>query len=154
MNQQPIAELARAIITQIAPRELPLFGPVSRAWFADPKPTRLRAGGDKALGYGLTDTIPLITPFVLVAVTQVASYLSDVLSRALADTAKDAISERVARLFRRDSASPTSLSQAQLSDIRKTVMEVAHAAGVSDQQSSLVADALVGHLAGTSPAAL
>ena len=61
MNQQPVAELARAIITQIAPRELPVFGPVSRAWFADPKPTRLRTGGDKALGYGLTDTIPLIT---------------------------------------------------------------------------------------------
>ena len=61
MDQQPVAELARAIITQIAPRELPVFGPVSRAWFADPKPTRLRTGGDKALGYGLTDTIPLIT---------------------------------------------------------------------------------------------
>jgi hypothetical protein len=151
MNQQPIAELSRVIISQVAPRELPVFGPVSRAWFANPQPTRLRTGGDEALGYGLTDAVPVLTPFVLAAVTQVASYLFDRLGTALIDTAKDAISDRVARIFRRDSAVPA-LSQAQLSEIRKTVMTVAQAAGVPVQQSSLVADALIGHLVGTSPA--
>lgn len=152
MNEQPVAELARAIVSQVAPHELPLFGPVSRAWFADPKPTRLRTSGDKALAYGLMEAIPVLTPFVLAAVSQVANYLLASLSNAAVDTAKDAISERVARLFRRDSA-PLPLSQEQLSDIRKTVMRVAQAAGVPDQQSTLVTDALIGHLTGASSAA-
>jgi hypothetical protein len=150
-QQQSVAELSRLIISQIAPRELPIFGPVSRAWFANPKSTRLRANGDEALGFGLADAVPLLTPFVLAVVTKVASDLVDSLSSALVDTAKGAISEQVAHIFRRDSTLPA-LSQAQLSEIRKTALTVAQAAGVPNQQSSLVADAIIGHLAGTSQA--
>ena len=37
MDAQPVTELARAVVAQVAPGELPLFGAMSRAYAADPK---------------------------------------------------------------------------------------------------------------------
>jgi hypothetical protein len=146
MDAQPATELARAILAQVAPGELPLFGPISRAYAADPGRARMRRGGDETLGFGLAEAAPLLTPVVLAVAEQVVRYLADDLSKSLTHTAGDFIAQRIARLFRHE-AGTQPLTPAQLSHVRTIAVEVARDADVPEAQSSLLADALIGQLA-------
>jgi hypothetical protein len=151
MDAQPVTELARAVVAQVAPGELPLFGAMSRAYAADPSRARPRRGGDEALGFGLAEAASLLTPAALAAAGQVARYLADDLGKALANTAGEAIGKRIARLFRREPGAP-SLTQAQISRVRAIALEVARAENLTEPRASLLADALVGHLVSAAPA--
>ena len=101
-SQQLEAELGRVLVAELAPGELPLFGAMSRAFFADPKRTRpTRSGGDDVLGFGAAEAAGLLTPVVLSAACQVALYLTEELWKAVTKKAADIVAEEVKRLFRR-----------------------------------------------------
>jgi hypothetical protein len=72
-----VAEVARALIVAVAPQELPLFHSVSEAFFKDPARVRPRGrGNDDVLGFGTVEAT-LLTPIVLTMVTHVGMYLAE-----------------------------------------------------------------------------
>lgn len=149
-NQELEAEFGRVLVAQLAPEELPLFGAMSRAFFADPKRALAAGGGgDEVLGFGLSVAAGLLTPAVLAAACHVALYLTEEVGKAFAKAGVDFVVEEVKRLFRRE---PTTakLNDAQLAEIRSIVLEIARQFKLSNAKASLLADALVGHFVSTS----
>jgi hypothetical protein len=95
---QPQTELARSVVSEIAPSELPLFEIMSRSFAANPRRVRIRRGGDEELGFGIAESAMLVTPVALAAIREIALFL--------AHAAADAVAARITRLFRRDSGTP------------------------------------------------
>lgn len=146
MDMQPLTELARTVVAQVAPSELPLFKAMIKAHADGPGRVRSGPGRDEVLGFGLTEFAPLLTPVVLATVHQVADYLAEDLEKAMAHSTAEAVAKRVAKLFRREPDTPP-LTQAQLSRIRTIAAEVVRIAAVPEAQASLLVEALVAHLA-------
>ena len=149
-SQRLEAELGRVLVAQLAPEELPLFGAISRAFFADPqraKPTR--GGGDELLGFGIAEAAGLMTPAVLAAACHVALYLTEELGKAFAKAGVDSALEQVKRLFRRE---PTAvkLDEAQLAQIRTMALDTTRQLKLSNAKALLLADTLVSHFASRS----
>src|SRR5262245_23673572 len=69
------AELARDMLTELAPHELPLFQPISQAYFADPQRAGAGSGKDEMLGFGVAGAEALVTPALLAIVSQVVAFL-------------------------------------------------------------------------------
>src|SRR5712692_7032338 len=65
-EQQAIADLARQIVADVAPREIALFKPLSQAYFKDPQKTLKGGGGaDRMLGFGgMSSAGTLLTPMI------------------------------------------------------------------------------------------
>jgi hypothetical protein len=144
-NQELEAEFGRVLVAQLAPEELPLFGAMSRAFFADPKRARAPGGGgDEILSFGLSEAAGLLTPAVLAAACHIALYLTEEVGKAFAKAGADFVIEEVKRLFRRE---PTTakLNDAQLAEIRKIVLDLTPKFKLSNAKASLLADALVAH---------
>jgi hypothetical protein len=70
-EQQAIADLAKQIVADVAPREMALFRPLSQAYFKDPQKTlKGGGGGDRMLGFGGTSAAgTLMTPMILQSTT-------------------------------------------------------------------------------------
>lgn len=69
MDEQLVREIARSVVAQVAPEEMPIFTALSRAYFADPE--RSLSGddsGDGLLGFGVDEVVAVVTPAVLEAV--------------------------------------------------------------------------------------
>jgi hypothetical protein len=146
------AELGRVLVARLAPGELPLFGAISGAFFADPKRARpTRSGGDEVLGFGVAEAAGLLTPVVLAASCHVALYLTEEVGKAFAKTGADFIVEQIKRLFRRE-PTPARLDVAQLAQIRAIALDTARQFKLSNDRAALLADALVGHFTLTSSA--
>jgi len=152
MDVQPVTRLARAVVTQIAPGELPLFEAMSRAYAADSSRARTRRGGDEALGFGFADAAMLVTPVVLIAVDHIAIYLAEELGKSLTHQAAEAITERISRLFRREPSTPP-LTHAQISRIRDIAIEAARAAALTEPRATILAETLVSQLTTATPVA-
>jgi hypothetical protein len=71
-----IADVARMLIAQVAPQELPLFRAISAAYFAAPdKPIKFEGGKDNPLGFGPGGTVTVTTPAILSASNAVVTYV-------------------------------------------------------------------------------
>ncbi len=71
-----IAVVARMLIAQVAPQELPLFRSISTAYFAAPdKPIKFEGGKDNPLGFGPGGTVTVTTPAILSASNAVVTYV-------------------------------------------------------------------------------
>ena len=69
MDEQLVQEVARGVVAQVAPEEMPMFTALTRAYFADPE--RALSGdhsGDGYLGFGVDEAVTVVTPAVLDAV--------------------------------------------------------------------------------------
>ena len=60
-----VADLARAVVEQTAPEELPLFRATSEAYFDDPDVAERSGCGDEMLGFGVDAALVLVTPVAL-----------------------------------------------------------------------------------------
>ncbi len=71
-----IADVARMLIAQVVPQELPLFRAISAAYFAAPdKPIKFEGGKDNPLGFGQGGTVTITTPAILSASNAVVMYV-------------------------------------------------------------------------------
>jgi hypothetical protein len=131
-----VVDTARAIVADVAPDELALFEPVSRAYLRDPKKVLAdRARPGAVLGSGIDTAIALLSPAALAIATAVYDHL--------VDKAGEAIAERGLRLFkrRRDKELPE-ITADQLDGLRTLAIERAKELGLADEQAQRVADAL------------
>ncbi|HWO59984.1 MAG TPA: hypothetical protein VNO31_08120 [Umezawaea sp.] len=132
-----VVDTARSVVTDLAPDELALFEPVSRAYLRDPKKVlsdRERPGA--VLGSGIDIAIALLSPVALGVATAVYEQLLD--------KAGEAIVERGGKLLkrvRRPKGAPV-ITADQLDGLRTLAIERAKELGVADDLAEKVGDAL------------
>jgi hypothetical protein len=105
-EQGAIEALARATVEQVAPEELPLFGPTTQAYF-DPSRAQGDDGhADEMLGFGIDAAAAavLVTPVALEAARSTIAFIVGELQAAFKDEAKPMIRSLMRRLLGRDDA--------------------------------------------------
>jgi hypothetical protein len=149
-SDQAVLDLARDLVAQAAPHELPLFAATSAAYLAHPGDA---VGGDRdqALGFGVEAAAAFLTPAALVVARAAIEALRGALGRSAeraADQAADGIIDRILhRGGHGDDGAPAPLSREQLVAVRDTAVAKAKALGLSAKQADMLGDALAGKLA-------
>jgi len=149
-DRELIVVVARDLVAATAPEEIPLFRPMSAAYFDAPE--RLgQAPRDDMLGFGGGEVVVALTPVVLSVVGEVLVYLRHELAQAAAKDMTGAVDGGVHSLFRRfhgshPAAPPAALSTAQLAEVGRLAFERARAMRISEGRARLLADAVVGSL--------
>jgi hypothetical protein len=162
-DPQLVSEVARGIVAEVAPDELPMFGVASEAYIADPKRASEKADPDEMLGFGGGAELALLTPVVLTVASGVVSYLVNAVLEVAKSEGEVVIQQRVRQLFKRfsgtetkatgaattsasESAKPPGLTREQLVEVRRVAFEIASRTGITSAQAALVADSTVGQL--------
>jgi hypothetical protein len=169
-DEQAIIEaLAHSAVKDVAPEELPLFGPTSEAYFDPARGTPAGAKSDEMLGFGVDAAAAMVfvTPVALEAAKSVVGYVIGELQTALKDQAKPMIQGLVKRLLHggakpvgahedktaeagghapakaaADEAPP--FTREQLDELHKVALKTAERMGMQREKASVVADAIVG----------
>ena len=75
MQHQRVADVARTLIEEIAPQEMPLFQATSAAYFKNPRRARGgQSGRDEMLGFGAGEGATFLTPIILITATKVIEF--------------------------------------------------------------------------------
>ena len=177
-DEQALVEaLARTAVQDVAPEELPLFGPTSEAYFDPRRGTPAGAKSDEMLGFGVDAAAAMvfITPVALEAARSVVSYLVVELQAALKDEAKpmiQALAHRLTHLREKPadkaadgskapepetpkaasrpkaaSPEPPVFTDEQLRELHKVALRTAERMGMEHGKAAVVADAIVGAVA-------
>jgi hypothetical protein len=161
-----VEALARRVVAEVSPAELPLFRATADRYFADPEGTlAVRGRTDEPLGFGAETVVALVGPFALDLVRRVVGRLVD----RLGDAVADALAERVLRKSGPGGVAPTGapaatpaetsgssgsaasgldpLDPAQLALVRQVADEEARRLELSPDRAQRLADALVASIA-------
>jgi hypothetical protein len=138
-------ELARSLIGELAPGELPLFGAMSRAWFDAPERVRLATGRDDALAFGVAEAGALFTPVLLSASTHILTYLGQELCRGAARELASRIIGQLRRLILGE-PNEIALTERQIDTVRRIAMETASRFRVPEPKARQLAKALASRL--------
>jgi hypothetical protein len=151
-QNQLIAELARDLVSQVAPQELPLYRVASEAYFKNPAKIQAgQTGQDEMLGFGPGEAAAFLTPVILATLSAVITFLAGEVKKSLKEEAGGLVNEAVKQMFtifrQKEKESPPSLTPAQLAQVRAIVLKQANVYKLSESRSKLLADAIVGKLA-------
>jgi len=97
-----VAVLSRDVVAKCAPQEVPLFGPLSKAYFANPE--RVGKGGvgkDEALGFGVAESVAFVTPIALSVMSTVLKYVGEHVLQTVKEESSGLASDAVRKLFKR-----------------------------------------------------
>jgi hypothetical protein len=144
-----VTDIARVVVAEVAPAELPTFRAVSEAYFADP--ARALAGDrDRGpLQIGEAEVVVLVTPVALAVATEVTRYLFEEAIRPAVVKSGSA----VRRLFGAGGAGgvadhpeerPVELTAEQWARVREIVVDVVSRCGGDTDTAQIMADAVVG----------
>jgi len=139
-----VGEIARDVVTQIAPQELPIFRAVSEAYFANPGDAlKSLKSEDRVLGFGLEPTAALLTPVVLRVLTEVFQFLLPIAKKAVEDGLGSEISVIIKRMFARFGCSKSPiLTEEQIRLIHRKVLTAAKNLRLSDDKAASLANAV------------
>lgn len=150
-----VITVARDLVTQLAPQELPLFRSASQQFRQHPE--RLLAGpqaNDDPVGFGVGEAAALLTPAALAAMSSVISYLIEEISKVVIDKSATLLLDRVRQLLQKPEAAPQHhaqqlplLTPAQLAQVREIARKQALVSRLSPARANALADAIVGKLA-------
>ena len=152
-TEQFVSEFAKDVIGELAPQEKALFKPISEAFFKDPeKVLAAQQGKDELLGFGAAEAATLITPIVLAVSTEVVQFLFQEARKAVQSESISLINETVKSWFSRlqskeEKKTPPPLTPEQLEEVRKIAIKKARQLKLSENNTKLLADAIVGGLA-------
>ena len=109
-------DLARDVVAQTAPQELPLFQATSAAFIENP-PRRGKQGED-LLGFGVGEAAVFVTPVVLAIAKEVIAYLIEEAKKTLKTESAAAVNAYIRGLFKHgkptgSTAAPTSPASVQ-----------------------------------------
>ena len=154
-DQELVTELARHLVQEAAPEELPLFRATSEAYFKDPAKTLARSQDkDEMLGFGAEAVVVLLTPVALEVAKSVVAWVAARVRSAAEREAGGMIDDAVGGLFRRlrgsraepEPAAPE-LSDEELAEVRRVAFEKARQLDLPKAKAELLADSVVGSLA-------
>lgn len=154
MNQNELViDITHTFIAQAAPEELPLFPALSQIYGENPENiTRPESGKDQTLGFGLEVVAPILTPVVMMIVTEALTRSS----KKVVDSAVDAFLARFRDALRKVFRLPPhpqdvpDFTPEQLVQVREAVIELAHDCNqpaLSEEQAKLLAAVVVEKLA-------
>lgn len=67
------------------PQELPLFRPMSAAYFKNPdKVLKSQSGKDEMLGFGVAEAVIMLTPSILAIMSQVVTFVTAEVQKSVA----------------------------------------------------------------------
>ncbi|NJP35329.1 hypothetical protein [Micromonospora thermarum] len=159
-----VQELARRVVSRVAPEEGEIFDIVRDAYRRDPQRLTSPGGGrDQMLGFGVEAAAALLTPLALGISAEVVRHLTMEAVGAIE------VGDRLRGLLRRrrdadpadgqatpaphtgdpeaaPAASPAPAPPADHARIREIVLTRCRQAGVDDDRAGLIADAVVGAL--------
>jgi hypothetical protein len=146
-----ITSVARDILSDVAPQEIPIFPAVSRAYFADPeRALKRRRTGDEALGFGADALAMLVTPVLLHILYEVQDILMEAAKKAVTDGLAKEIPEALKAMFKRFGGPAASirspLGKAQLELIHESVLSEARKLQLPDDKIEAIANAVTAHL--------
>jgi hypothetical protein len=153
------AALAREVIEEVAPGELPRYEATCSAYFEAGGRLK-RSGGDDMLGFGAPEVIEFLTPVVLLAVTRGLEALLEPAKRSLQEGVADLVRTYFKRLMKRfglaEETRPTAagreeevraVSQEELLRARAIIAKTLEDYRVPAPRRDLLTDAIVGRLA-------
>jgi hypothetical protein len=156
-EDQIVADLARRLVAETAPHELPLFRATSAAYFRDPEDVlSRRKGRDELLGFGAEAAVILVTPVALEVAKSVLVFVATRTRAAAEKGAGQLIDDVVARVFgrlyRHEGEPPSEddapeLDDDELAEVRRVAFEKARQLDVPEDKAALLADSVVGCLA-------
>ena len=154
-----VLDLARAVLTLVAPEELPVFSIMASDWQRNPTIARRRPSDDDILGFGLD--LSMWTPVVLTVAGAVAQYLASALADAVVAESRNRLVAVIRRRLRGRAADGADappevatgseagddpdreLTREQITALRDTALQRALAIGVEPATARLLADAFV-----------
>jgi hypothetical protein len=146
-----VCELARGVVADASPAELPLFRATSAAYMRDPQSVlEARRGREESLGFGVEAAVLLVTPAALQAARSVLEFLAAQVVGAAESETSDQVRRRVHELFSRDvtpGPAGTALSREQLERVRRIAFDAGIQAQLPEREANMVADSMVGRLA-------
>lgn len=160
VHDQVIADVARELIAEVAPQELPIFRANAEAFFRDPDKSlhKLPPGKDDMLGMGIGEAVAFLTPVTLALVTEATQFLLGEVKKSVTSESESLISDRVKKLFKKfrseekdEKKNPLALTSEQLAEVRRLAYEKARQMQLPETQAALLADAMVGSLAVNAP---
>jgi hypothetical protein len=155
-QSQLVAEIARDVVGQIAPHELPLFRATSEAYFRRAaRSLKTQGARDEMLGFGTGKDVAFLTPIVLVVTTEVVEFVAASLKTSAAAGDGSLIVEQVRSSFRRYRLPETvdqqpALTSAQVAQARQLALQKACRLKLAETQAHILADALANALVSTS----
>lgn len=145
-----ITELAKSIITEVEPAELPLFDELILEYFADPTPPDLSVQmSDDPAGSGLGEIMVAVTPAAAAIASAVLTYILTEVIKTFQEESAEALKKKIKGLFRKKDDSPSPLTTEQLEQIRKIALKKAQEFGVEANQARQIANELFVILAKT-----
>jgi hypothetical protein len=153
-------QLARAVVEEIAPEELPPFDPISQAFIERRKEDRRKGrkqidypselDWNEDLGFGMGEAVTLLTPAALAAAGAVVGYLAREVGQGLAKGTAEVVAEQLKRWIRgllQGKPGPIRLKDAELARVGQIVRETARHRGVPKDRADQIADTVVARLA-------
>jgi hypothetical protein len=138
-------DFARGVVDEVAAGELPLFGAMSRAWFAAPERVRVATGRDDRLAFGVAEAAALVTPVLLSACTHIVMQFGEELSRGLAREAAALVRDQLQKLIRGEDGG-LALSVEQVKKARQITLETARRYRVPEHKAEQIAEAVTRRL--------
>lgn len=156
-QNQLTANIARDIVSQMAPQEIPLFRANSELYFKDPqKALKSQEGSDDMLGFGTGEAVAYLTPIILTVSFEVVKFVTEEVKKSLKTESTNAINEAVQRMFKKfrpipvtgqaEDPAPTMLTVEQLREVHQRAFEKACQLRLSEAKARQLADSLVGEL--------
>ena len=149
---QTVTEVARDLLAQLAPQEKALFRPISESYFKNPEKTLSdNQAKDEMLGFGAAEAVTLLTPVILAVSGDVVKFLFAEAQKAMQSESSNLINETVKSWFGKfrqkdDKKSPPPLTAEQMEQVRKVAVLKAKQLKLSEKNTKLLADAIVGSL--------
>jgi len=153
-QSQLIADVARDVVAQVAPQELPLFRATSVAYFKNPeKALKKQRGKDEKLGFGAGEVVTLLTPIVLTVMTEVVTFAMATVKESLVQGSADLLNEHAKKMFKKfraegknEADTPAPFTLQQIARVHKLVYEKFLHLKLSEALANRLADAIVATL--------
>lgn len=150
-NATLVAEVARDVLAEIAPQEMPIFPAASRAYFADPAAVLEQSRSkDNVLGFGTEALAVLFTPAVLLVLSETLEYLTRVATKATADGLTKEIPEAIKAMFKRFHSSPadtpSGLTREHIALIHGNILATAKKLRLPAEKAQSLANAVTAQL--------
>jgi hypothetical protein len=154
-----VQDIARALVTDLAPEERATFDAYSEQFFRDPKRLRreMNASGDEVLGFGASEAMLVLTPFALEAARQLVNLGGDIMQESVKAEGKAVFQRWLRRLFGADrsdgaaggpvAALNVSFRADQLKRVDAVVRDAAVQWGVGEAEAAALRDRIITRLA-------
>lgn len=154
-QNQFAATLARDLVSQMAPEEIPLFRATSEAYFKDPQAT-LKDGEsrEEMLGFGTAEALSLLTPVAIAVSIEMLKFLTEEVKKSFKAESSSMVNDVVKGMFKRfrPAAAPQALAFSpaltteQLREVHQVVFHKARQLRIGESRAKQLADLLIADL--------